>query len=99
MDHAQFHEELAKIANGRYFSTQVKASTHTTGATEVVWQGYIDGLGWSNDHANPDGVIAELSGEYAKTTIKDLGRVPDATQPKASPPAEQTETDNLPPAW
>ena len=95
MNHAEFHAAVAKLASGRYFSTEVKATSVTPGQVEVTWAAYIDGKNWTSKRSTPEEALAELTGDYVRSTLDDIGEVPTVgdTEP---PPAPTTETDNFP---
>lgn len=79
MNHAEFHAAVAVIAGGRYFSTNVEASTHS-GRTEVEWRAYIDGRSWTRDHGTPEQVLAELREEWSDSGVEGIGESPAATE-------------------
>jgi hypothetical protein len=99
VNHAQFHQAVAAIANGRYFTTQVVATTFSPGKIRIRWQAYIDGKDWTQLHITPQGALDELVGVLPETKLEDIG-----TSPKASPaafepvapPASYAEEDAAP---
>lgn len=98
MDHKAFHEAVGEIAKGRYFSTEVQASTHPGSKTTVDWKAYIDGRGWTRDYGTAEEVLAELTGwRIAQTTVEDLGEAPTATPSDTEPPPPPApiEPDNF----
>ncbi len=82
MNHAEFHAAAAKIAAGRYFSTQVEANTHKDGSTKVEWSLYIDGRGWTQDHLTPEAALTEAL-QTDRPGVESIGASPEPT-PEAS---------------
>ncbi|HVJ13868.1 MAG TPA: hypothetical protein VM686_00445 [Polyangiaceae bacterium] len=90
MDHKAFHEAVAVIAAGRYFSTKVDASTGSTeygpAITTVSWQAYINGQSWTREYGTPEEVIAELQDvRLHQTTLDDIGEAPEGIAPEQEP--------------
>jgi hypothetical protein len=62
-----FHLAVREIANGRYFSTQIEATEYSCShrdparlALEITYRAYVDGLSWTEQHADPEAALDEL---------------------------------------
>jgi hypothetical protein len=83
MNHAEFHQAVVALAEGRYCSTQVQATTNSEGQVTVAWSAYVSttdgGHGWTNDYPTPEEALAELRGESKpepEMRLEDIGASP-----------------------
>jgi hypothetical protein len=83
MNHAEFHQAVVALAEGRYCSTKVQATTNSKGQVTVAWSAYDGGHGWTNDYPTPEEALAELRGETKpepETRLEDIGESPVPTE-------------------
>jgi hypothetical protein len=64
-----FHLAVREIAAGRYFCVQIETTEYSDASrrldkeskpVEVTYRAYVDGLSWTEQHADPEAAIAEL---------------------------------------
>lgn len=85
MTFAEFHAAVGRIAAGRYYSTEVKATTHEARAeVSLTWGGYISEhpAGWVILDA-PDAVLAVLASPQV-ADVRGVDPLP-ATEPPGEP--------------
>lgn len=63
----RFTEVLARVealANGRYSGLEVQAVRYLGSPRRVEWRGYIDGVGYTRYHADPEVMLSELDARF-----------------------------------